>query len=176
VAAALAAAAACSDAAGVDVRVKWPNDLHVDGSKVGGVIGETEAGAVVLGIGINASVPPELLPDAPYYRTASLQAPGRPLDADALLAACLSELAERVDAVERDGMAALLPEWRERSLELGRAVVVERAGEVIRGRVCDIGREGALIIDTGAGSVGIAPHGEVKVVVGAPAAEEQDCP
>ena len=51
-----------------DVRCKWPNDLLVGESKVGGILGESEItdgriGHVVLGIGVNLD-PPDDVPGA----------------------------------------------------------------------------------------------------------------
>ncbi len=166
IAGALAAAAACSTAAGLDVRVKWPNDLYIGDAKVGGVSGETEAGAVVLGIGINANVAPDGLPVVEYYRTTSLAIEaGVPADLEALLGSCLVELDARLGMLERGGLEALLPEWRERSLELGRAVVVQRGEEVVRGVASDIGSDGSLIIETGGRRVAVAAHGDVTMAV-----------
>ncbi|EFL49318.1 biotin/acetyl-CoA-carboxylase ligase [Solidesulfovibrio fructosivorans JJ]] len=46
-------------AKGFAARVKWPNDLLVDGAKVGGILLEERGGAVVAGIGINLSIAPD---------------------------------------------------------------------------------------------------------------------
>lgn len=56
----LAAARALeSEAPGVEVRIKWPNDLYIGDAKVGGVLCEGRTGsAVVAGIGLNIHTPP----------------------------------------------------------------------------------------------------------------------
>jgi len=52
--------------AGRDVRVKWPNDVLVDGGKIAGILPESAIGAggevehVVLGIGVNVAFAPQL--------------------------------------------------------------------------------------------------------------------
>ena len=53
--------------AGLDIALKWPNDLVVDERKLGGIllelVAEAQGGAhVVAGIGLNVALPPELLP------------------------------------------------------------------------------------------------------------------
>ena len=62
IAAGLAVAQGIEDAAGLDCRLKWPNDALVDGGKLGGVLVEvrTIGGAkwAVIGIGINANAHP----------------------------------------------------------------------------------------------------------------------
>lgn len=47
---------ACEDVYGVKVLLKWPNDLIVDGKKVGGILCEKLGDRVVIGIGINTNL------------------------------------------------------------------------------------------------------------------------
>lgn len=49
----LVAGLAARDAAGDAVRLKWPNDLLIDGRKVGGILVEADGGVVTVGLGIN---------------------------------------------------------------------------------------------------------------------------
>ena len=63
----LRAGLAVADLAGAAARVKWPNDVLVDGRKVAGILveGRPQEGWAVVGIGVNAAVdvaalPPEL--------------------------------------------------------------------------------------------------------------------
>lgn len=53
----LGAAAAAEAHAGAPVRVKWPNDLLLDGRKVGGILIEVAGDAAVCGIGLNINPP-----------------------------------------------------------------------------------------------------------------------
>ena len=61
----LRAGLAVADVAGEAARVKWPNDVLVDGRKVAGVLveGRPHEGWAVVGIGVNVSSAPDL-PDA----------------------------------------------------------------------------------------------------------------
>ena len=63
----LAAALAVAEIAGAGARIKWPNDVLVDGRKVAGILaeGRPQDGWAVLGIGLNVALriddlPPEL--------------------------------------------------------------------------------------------------------------------
>lgn len=49
-----------SDAAADSLRLKWPNDILMDGRKVGGVLLEERAGVLVAGIGLNVVAPPDI--------------------------------------------------------------------------------------------------------------------
>src|SRR5579871_523576 len=53
--ASLAAGVAAAEACGPEVRLKWPNDLLVQGRKLGGVLAEAHDGKAILGVGINLS-------------------------------------------------------------------------------------------------------------------------
>jgi len=164
VAASLASAAACSMVTGINVQVKWPNDLYVADAKVGGVMGETAGDAVVLGIGINANVTEEFIPSVEYYRVTSLSIEARAtVELPALLDGFLVELESRVAALAGGGLRALLPEWRSRSAELGRGVIAFRGGERLAGTAKEIREDGGLVVDVGGKSVILLPHGDVSL-------------
>ena len=86
----LRAGLAVADVAGEAARVKWPNDVQVDGRKVAGVLveGRPHEGWAVVGIGVNVSAAPSDLPDA--------AALGRE-DVEAVLAELLAALEARLD-------------------------------------------------------------------------------
>ena len=92
---------------GVEARLKWPNDVLIDGAKVAGVL--IEGGYVgerpeyfVAGIGLNVLQTPQELPETQYPATSLLLATGRAIDRAELAAALLDELvAHRADLEER---------------------------------------------------------------------------
>ncbi|MGE5591638.1 MAG: biotin--[acetyl-CoA-carboxylase] ligase, partial [Bacillota bacterium] len=96
--AAVAVAEAIELTAGVRVGIKWPNDLLVDGRKVCGILTELAAEAdrvnhVVVGIGINANLDREALPEAAPTPPTSLRlAAGRDVSLPRLAAAVLDRL------------------------------------------------------------------------------------
>src|SRR6266480_6481452 len=49
----VAVASALQRTAGVDARLKWPNDVLVDGAKIAGILAERWGNAIVIGTGIN---------------------------------------------------------------------------------------------------------------------------
>ncbi len=60
----LAAGAAVAELVGPQARIKWPNDVQVDGRKVAGILveGRPQEGWAVLGIGLNVAIRPEDFP------------------------------------------------------------------------------------------------------------------
>jgi BirA family biotin operon repressor/biotin-[acetyl-CoA-carboxylase] ligase len=99
VVAGLAASDAIAAVTGVRPEVKFPNDLLVDGRKVAGILAEARDDRVVLGIGINANIVADELPEDVDTPPTSLQlATGAPIDRTVLLVAVLEQLERRYDA------------------------------------------------------------------------------
>jgi BirA family transcriptional regulator, biotin operon repressor / biotin---[acetyl-CoA-carboxylase] ligase len=157
---ALATSDACRLLAGVEVGVKWPNDLVIEDEKVAGVLAESDATApggrpgsvaVVVGVGCNVDWHP---PGATSIAAHAEVAVGR----DPLLEAMLSGLAARAPLLDTEaGRRATLEELRARCVTLGRGVRVERAAArpfvgVARG----LDDEGRLVVATEAGDVAVA--------------------
>jgi BirA family biotin operon repressor/biotin-[acetyl-CoA-carboxylase] ligase len=159
---ALAAADACRQIAGVEVSVKWPNDLLVGERKLAGILGESlpDAGgsrAVVVGLGCNVGWPrteEDCLiggPNAPFpLRATSLEREsGGPVDREALLSALLVSLERRRVHLETEkGRHSEAEEYRRACSTLGSDVRVELGGgEVLAGRAVDLSAEGCLVLD-----------------------------
>jgi BirA family biotin operon repressor/biotin-[acetyl-CoA-carboxylase] ligase len=70
----LAAGVAVAELAGERARVKWPNDVLIDGRKLAGILveGRPQERWAVLGIGINVALRPEQLPEELRARAATL--------------------------------------------------------------------------------------------------------
>jgi BirA family biotin operon repressor/biotin-[acetyl-CoA-carboxylase] ligase len=136
---------------GRDLRVKWPNDVMVDGGKVAGILPESSIGQsgnaehVVMGIGVNVGFAPSL-PEMRY--------PGASLGGtvEAALEQLTAALALRVAECRRDGFGAVRDQWLARAGPLGLEVDVKLGDEIVRGRFAGMDREGALLLDTAAGS------------------------
>jgi BirA family biotin operon repressor/biotin-[acetyl-CoA-carboxylase] ligase len=147
VAAALAAIDSVHALAGVEARLKWPNDVVVDDRKLAGILAESDgAGATVVGMGLNLRgdwFPPEL------QETATACA----VDRDALLAAWLGVFDARLDAVD-----GLLDDARRHSATLGRRVRVELAQETFEGVARDLTPAGYLVVDDRVVTAGDVVH------------------
>jgi BirA family biotin operon repressor/biotin-[acetyl-CoA-carboxylase] ligase len=154
-AAAVATARAAREA-GVDARIKWPNDVVVprpDGTeaKLAGVLTETEAEAdrvswLVVGVGANVNVDVAALPAGVDATSVRAEAGG----GDVPLRAFVARLLETFDGLRGDRTATLAA-WRERSSTLGRRVRVETARGPVVGEAVDVTGPGALVVRTAGG-------------------------
>jgi BirA family biotin operon repressor/biotin-[acetyl-CoA-carboxylase] ligase len=114
----LRAGLAVADLAGPEARVKWPNDVLVDGRKVAGVLaeGRPQEGWTVVGIGVNVALDLQRMPEELRSTAGSLGR--RPDELDAALAELLGHLERRLAEPGDAALAAL----RERDALLGRAL------------------------------------------------------
>ena len=137
----LAAGVAAAEACGNGVRLKWPNDLMLEGRKVGGILVEVHADKAIVGIGVNLTSAPE--------GAATLEA-----DRDRLLAV----LRTTITTWSRTPPEAVLQRWRQLSDTLGRRVRVEQPSGSLEGIAQDVDESGALIVDGSAVSAGDVIH------------------
>ncbi len=144
------------------VRLKWPNDVLVDGAKIAGILIEQAGDAVVLGIGLNIAHPP---PEAPYPATA-LVAAGADAAVETVLPLLLATLGGRLSLWQAQGFAPIRAAWLARAHPVGTPLRVRLGGRaetgMIAGRFAGIDAAGALLLDTAAGPRRIVA-GEVAV-------------
>ncbi len=140
--------------------LKWPNDLLLDGAKLGGVLLETvmvptgdvrtpAAPVAIIGIGVNCVSAPE---DLPYPAVAlSALGPGAPTR-DRLFSALSDAFAETLALwCSGEGFAQLRAEWLEYAAGLGENIRVALAHETIEGRFESIDAIGRLVLATASG-------------------------
>lgn len=137
------------------VALKWPNDLLVGGSKVGGILTEAADGDVVVGMGLNL-----FWPDAPVGFGALMSLdPGE--EAGPSLAIEWAEaLLECLNGSAEDWP---LQEYREGCTTLGQEITWEPDG---RGIAVDIGPDGSLVVEVPPGERVSLRSGEVRHVRG----------
>ena len=149
---------------GVRARIKWPNDLLVDGRKICGILAESSVESfpvdfVVLGVGLNANVDPEDL-GVPCREVATLRSElGHDVDLLESLESLLSHLNAELGRIEDFG--GILDDWRALNCTLGERVRVRRFREVLEGVALDLGPEGELLLKTSDGVVELF-EGEIE--------------
>ena len=168
----LAAGLAIAEAASgfaVAPRLKWPNDVVVEGRKLAGILVEGLGGAggieaAVIGVGVNVGLDPGSLPPELAGRVTSLVAlTGRPAAVADVAAAVLARLRVWYDRLAREGAPRVLAAWRECSLPWwGRRVEARSGGSVLRGIVHGLDQRGALVLDLDDGSRVCVVSGEVS--------------
>ncbi len=172
----LAAQAAIHQVAGVNVDLRWPNDLLIGAQKVGGILVESSAGSgedaplhyAVIGIGINLnheSFPGDLYPLATSLRLVT----GHQQDRELLLVALLRALDHELTLLEEGSAAnaaqpssALLERFVERSNWChGRRVQVPEQGGYT-GTTAGLDDRGFLLVEADDGSKRTVLSGGVR--------------
>lgn len=140
-------------------KVKWPNDVLVDGRKICGILAEVvPGGGIVVGAGVNTQMSEA---DLPVPSAVSFGALGVECDVDALLTAFLSALDEQLVALVASGgeaaCAGVRGEVTALCGTLGQAVRVELpGGEVLVGTAARLDAGGELVVETDDGDVSVS--------------------
>jgi BirA family transcriptional regulator, biotin operon repressor / biotin---[acetyl-CoA-carboxylase] ligase len=136
--------------------IRWPNDVEIDGRKLGGILPEqveTEEGhRILIGVGINVSTDMAAAPAEIRRMATSLSAiPGAPLDAATLprlLAAILEHFSTVMSRLARSD-ASLFERWKALDLLRDAWLTVDLGNRIAAGRGRGIDEDGALCLDQG---------------------------
>lgn len=137
-------------ARGAAVRIKWPNDLLVDGCKVGGILVEERGGVVVAGLGLNLGGAPRdhALRDARAPRAVCLE----PATAIKSIFGLWRSLVERAEnwyilKVSGGSPAQFLEDLTLRLAWVGREVRVCEAESEFTARLLGLAPDGGLVLE-----------------------------
>jgi len=163
--AAVAVVRALRQAGGVTAGLKWPNDLVLAGKKLGGILTEMETESdqirhLVVGLGLNVNnrqFPAELADLA----TSLALTTGRTFSRLRILQVWLEELESLYQRFLAREFAAILEEWKDYTVTLGRAVRVRQGAVEICGQALEVAADGALLVRTRSGEVVRVISGEI---------------
>jgi len=182
VAASVAVARSTRKTSGLDARIKWPNDVTVNGKKVAGILVETigcekqpQAGtpvppnqpcihpSIVLGIGIDVNCRLEDFPPDVAGIASSLEIEsGRQQDRAELAAEVLGALDEYYAAAQKN-FDTIIAEWARLSTTLGKQLVVTMGKRRIEGHAQALDEDGALLLRKDNGQIERILGGDVTV-------------
>jgi BirA family transcriptional regulator, biotin operon repressor / biotin---[acetyl-CoA-carboxylase] ligase len=164
-AAGLASASAIREVSGLDVDLRWPNDLLIGPRKAGGILVEAKTGAegpphaVVLGIGINVhqrAFPGDLATPATSLDLAA----GRRISRQSLLLALLKSVEREACALADGAAAKAVLERLERNSSWIRGRKVQVHGPLAcQGVTAGLDENGFLLVETAAGMVTVQTGG-----------------
>src|SRR3970040_740452 len=120
---------ACEPLTHRELRIKWPNDVFLDGRKLGGVLidaGVSSADGYLIGIGINCNRV-RFPPDLESIATSLAIATGNEVDRGALLVELAVQLDTVLTALATNRLASLEAVFRNRLGLFGKRIVVEAA-------------------------------------------------
>jgi BirA family biotin operon repressor/biotin-[acetyl-CoA-carboxylase] ligase len=164
-AAAVAVVRALRRATGVAPGIKWPNDLLVDGKKLGGILTEMETESdrirhLVVGLGLNVNNR-EFPPPLDLTATSLALAAGASFCRREILRAWLEEFEALYDLFLNRDFGVILDEWRGYNVTLGQMVTVRQGPREISGLALEVAGDGALLLRQETGEVIRVTSGEI---------------
>lgn len=164
----MAAAKAIQKNTGLDAKIKWPNDVVVNGKKVTGILTELSMEMerihyVVIGTGINANVE-EFPEELGGVATSLLLETGKKTDRAAIICDTMKFFEEYYEKfVQAQDMGPLMEEYNGLLINRNRGVRVLEPGMEFDGTARGIDELGRLLVETQDGSVKKIYAGEVSV-------------
>lgn len=158
----VACATALRERCGADVRIKWPNDLMIEGKKIGGILTEIKADPdriawAVIGIGINVNIDPVAFSGEMRKTATSIKAEtGTCYRRSDVIIAILERFEKSYRMLLSGGGTGLIERWRRLSCTLGKHVTVATGSGPVAGLAEDIDADGMLLLRL--------PSGELKKV------------
>ena len=173
------------------LALKWPNDVLLDGRKLGGILLETaeiphapaaalpdapvhaaenapQRRALIIGWGMNlAAAPPD---DQVRWPATALTCAGLDISPPLLFETLRDVFWRWYQVWQAHGARNVLNAWRKRAYGLGARVLVHDGGRRISGRFADLAADGSMLLQTDDGKQLILRAGEVTRVMlpGAP--------
>lgn len=139
------------------IRLKWPNDVVIDGKKLAGILIESVSDVAVIGIGINVTDAPAL----PENQTTCMETiSGRKHDRLHIIEHLILELTK---TLQHTKPMLMLDEWRVLAA-LGQTQTFEQAGQRITGEVMDLDPDHGLIVRRDTGEIVTLPAATTSVV------------
>lgn len=129
-----------------DVKLKWPNDVLVQGRKISGIL--LEKGArdyIIAGIGVNVKHAPDLVGKS--YRSISLSEIGIEIERLELLDLYLSCFDNLFELWERKGFEPLREQWLNMAKGIGETITVVQEQAEKRGIFSGVDSDGLLLLD-----------------------------
>lgn len=147
-AAAVAVVRAIEELTDSNPEIKWVNDIYIDNKKVSGILTEAITGektTIIIGIGVNITT--NEFPDEIKNTATSLKCA---VDKNQLLLSIVKHLLELIKGLPQ---RTFLPEYKEKSIVIGKEVYFIKDGISKEGIAVDINQDGGLIVQTSKGRV-----------------------
>jgi BirA family biotin operon repressor/biotin-[acetyl-CoA-carboxylase] ligase len=164
---ALSVAQALREYFSLPAEIKWPNDVLIQGKKVGGVLVESDWEGdmlrdVVLGVGINVHPHPVLEEETLNFPATSLEkASGKEWERPLVLAKVLETM---LDWVPEISSSSFLSAWENLLAFRSQVVQLMKEGKVVaEGKIAGLAEDGSLVLEMGSGNKETFQVGEIHL-------------
>lgn len=160
--AALAVSDAIYDVTGIQVQLKWPNDIYLGGVKVAGILIDLEGQALepshsIIGIGLNVNMPSKAGVKIDQKWTDLQSHIQNKIDRNSLCARLIYHLNKRLQQHQNEGLTTMLDEWHSKDFYLDKRVQLITGQRITKGICRGVNVQGALLLEIG---------GQIKPIYG----------
>lgn len=155
---------------GSDLKCKWPNDILINGKKIGGILLESSISRnnnldfLILGIGINLLH----FPDVSGYQTTSLKHEiGIEVKLNSIQMALFNNIDKWINVWQDFGFGPIRSAWLEKAYNINQHIKVNLGEETFEGTFKGLSSDGGLIVETDDGLERVIFSGEVFPSLGA---------
>ncbi len=159
---ALSVCKALRNVSGLDFKIKWPNDIIINGKKVCGILTEMDGeidclNYIIVGIGINVNQ--ESMPSDISHKATSLKIElNKNIQRKDIVINILNEFEKGYEIFKSHGIKPFINELKNYSALINKSVVISNPFKSFNAKVVDIDNEGYLIVEN--------ENGERESVVG----------
>ncbi|WNC71898.1 bifunctional biotin--[acetyl-CoA-carboxylase] ligase/biotin operon repressor BirA [Thalassotalea psychrophila] len=137
---------------GLDVQLKWPNDIYINGKKLAGILVELEGqsigpGNCVIGLGLNINMPKQSADKIDQPWTDLGNELNRDVDRNILSAQLIAKISERLEQHHQFGLAPMLDDWQRQDFFYNKQVKLLTGDKETRGICKGINSSGALLLE-----------------------------
>lgn len=163
----VALASLLNDEFSVPARLKWPNDILVEGLKLGGILLEVEGDlsgplGVVIGVGLNIDMPDAVIAAIDQPNTDMQHHSSTVVSRNRVAAAVIAQITEALVEFEQKGFAPFRGRWSELDAMSGRAVEIETHSGPLIGTARGVNEKGALMLESG-GRINAIVAGDLRL-------------
>lgn len=161
---AIALANAIDKTLGIKTKLKWPNDVTLDGKKVAGIIIDasiesTKIESVTVGVGINfhvnvKQIENKIKTNSNFYGVTTL-VKKKNVKPAGLVKEFLFELEAALELLHANKTYEIIEQWTEKSSTIGQKITVTDLGIKISGKAIGLDKDGSLIVRHGSKSTRI---------------------
>ena len=153
----------------LDVRIKWPNDILINGKKIAGILTEisTEMDKVdyiVVGLGLNVNTSFKNTSMEVRERATSILAEtGKRFSRIKLIREYLQFYEKYYEMFNKSGFKPVMSRWKELANIVGQRIVIDTIGKKYIGEVLNVDDDGILILKDDQGTVRRIFSGDVTL-------------
>lgn len=155
---------------GIETKIKWPNDIVLNGKKVCGILTEMSGEQnklkyIIVGIGINVNTDSSKFPEEILNSATSLKVEtGKRIKRETLIAMILNSFENLYEEfIKKDSVETVMKICKEKSALIGKEVIVMMKDQQKEVKAIDINEDGELLVKDREGNITKIISGEVSV-------------